>query len=67
VSLARARVHAVKASFYAAALVDEMLANEATPDVQAVADLLMRLDDLGGQVESARSELRAIHPSELLQ
>jgi hypothetical protein len=42
-----------------------MLTDEGVPDVEAVNDLLMRLDDLSGEVESGRTEFRAIHPGEL--
>jgi hypothetical protein len=61
----RALVHVAKGSFYAAALLDQMLTDDVVPDVEAVNDLLLRLDDLDGEVESARAELRAIHPREL--
>jgi hypothetical protein len=61
----RALIHAAKGCFYAAALVDLLLTDDAVTDVEAIDDILLRLDDVSGEVESARAELRAIHPGEL--
>jgi hypothetical protein len=61
-SLHRALVHAARASFLAAALVEEMVGEDTPPHVEVLADLLLRLDDITNEAESARAELRPLHP-----
>jgi hypothetical protein len=55
----RAVAHAAKASFYAAALVDEMMADGPRLD-----DLLLRVEDAVLELGSARMEVRLIRPAD---
>ena len=64
-SLRRALTHAARCSFVAAALVEEMVERDTSPQVNDLGDLLLRLDDVVTEAESARGEIRAIQPGDL--